>query len=91
MLHKNEETGLRTMQYMNRWGTFTLNPDWPWELQMVAIHGWMLSHMCPCDLDAFLATAPRIVGQGSRLNGRALLHLWAAAFLKWPKAVGIWA
>ena len=53
------------------------------------IHGWMLSHMCPCDMEAFLSCAPRIVGQGSCLNGRALLHLWAVACLKWPRAVHI--
>ena len=86
-----EERALRKNQYMNKWAVFTLDPRWPWPLQMVAIDGWMLPHMCPCDMEAFLSCAPRIVGQGGCLNVRALLHIWAAAILKWPNAVHIWA
>ena len=58
---------------------------------MVALHGWMLARMCPCDLDAFLESASAIVGTCNRLTGSILLHLWAIAFLKWPKCVTQWA
>ena len=47
--------------------------------------------MCPCDLDALLESAPAIVGTCNRLTGSMLLHLWAMAFLKWPKCVTQWA
>ena len=40
---------------------------------MVALHGWMLARMCPCDLDAFLESAPAIVGACSRLTGSIIL------------------
>jgi hypothetical protein len=89
--HARKERELRSDEYMNQWGVFALDWQWPRPLRMVAIHGWMLSHMCPCDCEAFLSCAPRLVGPGGCLNGRALLHLWVAAFLKWPKAIRIWA
>ena len=58
---------------------------------MVALHGWMLARMSPCDLDAFLEGATATVGTCNRLTGSMLLHLWAMAFLKWPKCVTQWA
>ena len=78
---------------------FTLSPrcqcrvdaGWPWKLQMVALHGWMLARMSPCDLDAFLEGATATVGTCNRLTGSMLLHLWAMAFFKWPECVTQWA
>ena len=89
--HMQEQSNLKKDQYMNKWSVWSLAPAWPWELQMVAIHGWMLARMCPCDMEALLVSAPDIVGQACRLTGAMLLHLWAIAFLKWPKCVSQWA
>ena len=53
--------------------------------------------MAPCDLDAFYAAASEIVTQPAGLDGQValtglkLLHVWGAAFLKWPMAVRAWA
>ena len=58
---------------------------------MVALHGWMLARMSPCDLDAFLEGATATVGTCTRLTGSMLLHLWAMALLKWPKCMAQWA
>ena len=60
-------------------------------MQMVALHGWMLARMSPCDLDAFLEGATATVGTCNRLTGSMLLHLWAMAFFKWPECVTQWA
>ena len=58
---------------------------------MVALHGWMLARMSPCDLDAFLEGATATVGTCNRLTGSMRLHLWAMALLKWPKCMAQWA
>ena len=58
---------------------------------MVALHGWMLARMSPCDLDAFLEGATATVGTCNRLTGSMLLHLWAMAFFKLPECVTQWA
>ena len=58
---------------------------------MVALHGWMLARMSPCDLDAFLEGATATVGTCTRLTGSMLLHLWAMAFFKLPECVTQWA
>ena len=77
------------------WGIWTMLSTWRWELRMVALHGWMLARMSPCDLVAFLAGAGRVVRDCASarvcLCGMDLVHLWAIAFLKWPKCVDIWA
>ena len=89
--HTLEQGNMKKGEYMNKWSVWKLKQAWPWELQMVAIHGWMLARMCPCDLDAFLAGASAIAGTGNRLTGVVLVHFWALAFLKWPKCVKQWA
>ena len=72
-----------------------MGSTWKWELQMVALHGWMLARMSPCDVVAFSAGAVRVLGdrvaECVRLRGMDLVHLWAIGFLKWPKCVDIWA
>ena len=89
--HAQEQSKLKKGQYMNKWSVWELDAGWPWKLQMVALHGWMLARMSPCDLDAFLEGATATVGTCNRLTGSMLLHLWAMAFLKWPKCVTQWA
>ena len=56
--------------------------------------GQLLNWGVPCFwmvLDAFLEGATATVGTCTRLTGSMLLHLWAMAFLKWPKFVTQWA
>ena len=89
--HMQEQSNIKKSEYMNKWSVWTMKPAWPWELKMVAMHGWMLARMCPCDLEAFLGSASVIVGKGNRLSGVTLVHLWSIAFLKWPKCVKQWA
>ena len=87
----HEQSNLEKSEYMNKWSVWTMKPEWPWELKMVAMHGWMLARMCPCDLKAFLGSASVIVGKGNILSGVTLVHLWSIASLKWPKCVTQWA
>ena len=89
--HVQEQRKVKKGQYMNKWSVWELDAGWPWKLQMVALHGWMLARMSPCDLDAFLEGATATVGTCNRLTGSMLLHLWAMAFFKWPECVTQWA
>ena len=76
--------------YMNQYGEQKFDKAWSRELTMVAKHGWMLSGMCPCDVEAFSASADWLVGTRTTLSGRDLLHFYIAAFLKLPHAVEAW-
>ena len=54
-------------------GVFRVDKSWPWPLQMCAVHGRMLVHMAPCDLDAFYAAASEIVTQPAGLDEQVAL------------------
>jgi serine/threonine protein kinase len=88
IIGKNE---LQPGQYRNASGTWAANPDWSWELKMVALHGWMLAMMCPSDVTAFVQAADDLVGSSEVLSGHCMLQLWACAVLVWPQAVKGWA
>ena len=75
---------------MNQYGEKKFDKAWSRELTMVAKHGWMLSGMCPCDVEAFSASADWLVGTRTTLSGRDLLHFYITAFLKLPHAVEAW-
>ena len=89
--HVKLQRDLKEGESINAYGQFTLDPEWSWPLQMVAIHGWTLSGMCPCDLKAFIETADKLGGHRTKVDGHFVLQLWAAAFLQWPRAVAAWA
>ena len=68
----------------------TVQSDWGWELNVIAKHGCYLQHMAPCDIEAFIAAANKLIPPGVPVTGHGLLQLWVAAFIKLPKPVQAW-
>lgn len=85
---KEVGTTIFKTHYVCRTGKKKFQAAWNWELRMVATHAWLLQHMCPMDIKAFLEAADSLAG--GALTGHLLLQLWAAAVLKLPQAVEAW-
>ena len=66
---------------------------WDTSLTGLAINAWWLREpvFLPCDLTAFEASFAIELEQGDgSLTGEAVVRLWVAAFLKWPRAIKAW-